>query len=245
MKKIILNIPHAVPCQDFSSWSNPKNIKQEHDKWTDWFTDIIFAPHINHVEPVCAKLSRYDLDLERLIGDDMEKIGQGIIYTKSKNGLSCRKISITEQIQRTHLYVEHHAKLAEKTQDEDTLLIDCHSCPNDFTEAGNAFGEPVDVCLGFNEGETRPCNEIINLVQSTFLAHNYSVGINTPYSNSIIAHPQCPSLMIELNKRIYMDESTLELTDEAVKVNQILNEIYFKILKFQAAPLNSSKRFLY
>lgn len=37
--------------------------------------------------------------------------------------------------------------------------------------------------------------------------------------------------MIELNKRIYMDESTLELTDEAVKVNQILNEIYSKILK--------------
>lgn len=231
MKRIVLNIPHAVPCQDFSGWTNPENIKKEHDKWTDWFTDVIFAPNItNRVIPVCAKLSRYDLDLERLIGDDMEKMGQGIIYTRSKDGKSTREISIEERVRRTLLYVEHHGKLAQLLQPEGSLLLDCHSCPSDFSEAGNAAGEPVDICLGFNDDATRPSDEIIQLAKETFEAHGYSVGINSPYSNSMVAHLQRPSLMIEVNKRIYLDEITNKLTPAATKLNQALNQFYAKVL---------------
>ncbi len=207
MERIVLNIPHAVPCTDFSDWTNPENIKAEHDKWTDWFTDMIFVPNVSalretlgeantsRVIPVCAKLSRFDLDLERLIGDEMEEQGQGIIYTRSKNGLSERTLPIEETVRRTLLFVEHHAKLSTLLQPENAILIDCHSCPNDFSEAGNA------------------------------------VGINTPYSNSLIAHPNRPSLMIELNKRIYMNEKTLEINPSADKVNRVLNELYGEILR--------------
>ena len=231
MKRIVLNIPHAVPCTDFSDWTNPENIKAEHDKWTDWFTDILFAPYVDGVETVFAKLSRIDLDLERLIGDPMENYGQGIIYTKSKNGLSERTLPIEETVRRTLLFVEHHAKLSTLLQPENAILIDCHSCPNDFSEAGNAAGEPVDVCLGFNDDSTRPSDEIIELARRTFTDAGYSVGINTPYSNSLIAHPNRPSLMIELNKRIYMNEKTLEINPSADKVNRVLNELYGEILR--------------
>lgn len=207
MERIVLNIPHAVPCTDFSDWTNPENIKAEHDKWTDWFTDMIFVPNVSvlretlgeantsRVIPVFAKLSRIDLDLERLIGDPMENYGQGIIYTKSKNGLSERTLPIEETVRRTLLFVEHHAKLSTLLQPENAILIDCHSCPNDFSEASNA------------------------------------AGINTPYSNSLIAHPNRPSLMIELNKRIYMNEKTLEINPSADKVNRVLNELYGEILR--------------
>lgn len=243
MERIVLNIPHAVPCTDFSDWTNPENIKAEHDKWTDWFTDMIFVPNVSalretlgeantsRVIPVFAKLSRIDLDLERLIGDPMENYGQGIIYTKSKNGLSERTLPIEETVRRTLLFVEHHAKLSTLLQPENAILIDCHSCPNDFSEASNAAGEPVDVCLGFNDDSTRPSDEIIELARWTFSEAGYTVGINTPYSNSLIAHPNRPSLMIELNKRIYMNEKTLEINPSADKVNRVLNELYGEILR--------------
>lgn len=244
MKRIVLNIPHSVPCLDFSSWTNPENIKREHDKWTDWFTNIIFAPNnavingsiatseanANRVIMVCAKLSRYDLDLERLIGDEMEEMGQGIIYTRSKNGKSTREIPIDEKVRRTLLYVEHHGKLSALLKPDGSLLLDCHSCPSNFSEAGNAAGAPVDICLGFNNDATRPSDEIIQLAKETFETHGYNVGINSPYSNSIVANLHRPSLMIEVNKRIYLDESVNKLTSAATELNQTLNEFYAKVL---------------
>lgn len=56
----------------------------------------------------------------------------------------------------------------------------------------------------------------------------YRVGVNNPYSNSIA--PDCgiryQSVMIELNKRIYMDENTLEMTEDAMKIRSVLTDLY-------------------
>lgn len=46
--------------------------------------------------------------------------------------------------------------------------------------------------------------------------------------------PECPflyhSIMVELNKRIYMNEETIELTPEHIKVKACIEEIYDKLL---------------
>ena len=48
---------------------------------------------------------------------------------------------------------------------------------------------------------------------SLFVENGYKVGINEPYSNS--ETPDCPfqyqSMMLEINKRTYMEEETLHL----------------------------------
>ena len=61
----------------------------------------------------------------------------------------------------------------------------------------------------------------------------YSVEFNKPYSNSIT--PQMPfpytSVMIEVNKRLYMDEQTLEKAEGFEKLKQDIQSLYGTLLK--------------
>jgi len=230
MKKLILNIPHSTPCLDFSKWKDPEAAKAEHDKWTDWHTDAMFSIlgsfNEGKVEKVVFGRSRYEVDVERLLHDPMEGIGQGIIYDSLKNGqVEVRDVSVDDSVELTRAYVNHWNKVASLCTG-DGLLIDCHSFPSDYKEAMNANGEMVDVCIGFNNDNTHPGEEVIRTIKREFELHGYKVGINSPFSNAFAPVPNFPSVMIELRKGIYMDEGTLKLLSGAYKVNQVLNEIY-------------------
>ncbi len=84
------------------------------------------------------------------------------------------------------------------------MLVDCHSFPSDM-------GGP-DICIGHNEDWSYDA-QLVEGVRKVFESKGYTVGVNTPYSNSIT--PAAPfrytSLMIEVNKRVYMNEATLQL----------------------------------
>lgn len=94
MKNIVLNIPHAVPCMNFEGWNHPESIRAEHDQWTDWYTDLLFAGFRNPGAPgpffrgssdflsgrvvaLVSQYSRFDINIERLENDPMESIGRG------------------------------------------------------------------------------------------------------------------------------------------------------------------------
>lgn len=232
MNTIVLNIPHATPCSDFTAWSDPDVIKAEHDKWTDWHTDTIFKDHKDRVIVHKACRSRYDVDMERLPEDPMEEQGQGIRYTSSKDGKSVRKATETHLATAKADYASYHKELKELTKAEGTLLIDCHSFPSDYAEAGNASGAEVDICIGFNDDSSRPSDELIAMVKEHFEGAGYSVGVNSPFSNSIVGTPTCPSIMIELNKKVYLNEKTHDLLPWAYKLNQVINRLYEKIFNF-------------
>jgi N-formylglutamate amidohydrolase len=109
---------------------------------------------------------------------------------------------------------------------EHSLLVDCHSFPSDMCD--------VDVCIGVNNDWSRPTDFVIDLVTEVFKQSGYSVMVNHPYSNAIA--PQTDfvynSIMIEINKRIYMNEQTLELLDSASKVRAVLDTLYELLLKY-------------
>ena len=71
----------------------------------------------------------------------------------------------------------------------------------------------VDICVGYNEDWSKPNKQTIELAVSLFENSGYKVGINEPYSNS--ETPDCPfvyqSMMLEVNKRAYMEEDSLRL----------------------------------
>ena len=83
----------------------------------------------------------------------------------------------------------------------DSFLIDCHSFPSDLSD--------TDVCIGVNEDWSHPDEGILRKVIKTFEDAGYRTGLNTPYSNSLAPEMPFtyPSMMIELNKRIYMKDS--------------------------------------
>lgn len=245
IKQIVVNIPHSAPVpDDFSKWSNPCLARQEAVKWNDSNIDVVFRdPKNRTLEGMNAlkfpavllhksSLNRYTVDMERLENDPMEAQGQGIIYTATKDGKSIRTVSDEERESLMDAYRGYHETLRNLTAPMGTLLIDAHSYPSDYDEAGNATGEDVDVCIGFNDEHdaSYPGKEIIDLVKSHFEMCGYKVGLNRPFSNSIVGSHGTPSIMIELNKRIYIDEKTQELRPDAYKLNYHISDLYGKLL---------------
>lgn len=220
--KIVLNIPHSSTngiCSKRSGWPlNLSFINHWVRDLTDWYTDIIFTQSEHYDASVVFPYSRFCCDAERLENDPMEKIGQGILY--SKYHYLERNLSQEDKEYWLSKYYEHQQNLANELC-EDSILIDCHS----FLEKDNES----DVCIGFNDDWSYD-KRIVDIIKHTFIDFGFTVSINTPYSNSIT--PKCPfkykSVMIELNKNLYMDTKTLELKGLAC-ICKCLDTIYERL----------------
>lgn len=215
---IVLAIPHSVR-EVKTQWIG--NIDQDADRWTDWHTDRVFGSKLPFVSQVVGNVSRFDCDLERLENDPLEKEGQGILYTSSESGAT-REITETQKEELLSEYHSYRKSLSEALTEGD-LLIDCHSFPSDLSDK--------DICIGFNDDWSKPNEEVIETIKNHFLEQGYSVGINDPYSNSITPKTnfKYSSVMIELNKKIYFNEKTLQEFSFSYKVHNSLNRLYKKI----------------
>lgn len=103
-----------------------------------------------------------------------------------------------------NLWYNHQERLRNNLCPE-ALLLDCHSFPSEMSD--------IDICIGYNEDWSKPNKETIELAVNLFEDCGYKVGINEPYSNS--ETPECPftyqSMMLEVNKKVYMEDGTLFL----------------------------------
>lgn len=78
-KRIVLHIPHSSDrLPKDCVWSG--DVRKVLDRWTDWHTDTLFSSSREDVESFIYSWSRLYCDIERLIDDPMENIGQGIAY---------------------------------------------------------------------------------------------------------------------------------------------------------------------
>ena len=216
---LVLNIPHAsVGGLGIARWDNKVALLSEVKRWTDWYTDLLFIPdNRNGVQSITSDYSRFVVDVERLINDPLEKMGQGIVY-KEFNGLH-RTFEGLEEIKMHHYHAEYIRDLR-LMLDRHSLLIDCHSFPSDLSD--------VDICIGYNDDWSRPTDFVVELCKTAFEKQGYKVGINTPYANTIAPETGYPysSIMFEVNKRLYLNEQTLEVTEGFVKLHKCLETLY-------------------
>jgi N-formylglutamate amidohydrolase len=133
-----------------------------------------------------------------------------------------RKLTAAEVQRRIdRWYRPYHAALA---ADLDTLHrtfgtvwhVNCHSMPAIGDAYSDDAGRPrKDFVLGDRDGTTC-APEFTMLVAETLAGLGYSVAINDPYKGvEIVRRYGRPgehrhSLQIELNRRLYMNETTLE-----------------------------------
>ena len=226
--EIVLNIPHAaIEGIEGSGWPDTEAFRQEVKKWTDWYTEEMFECDVFEEHPRVRKvvfpLSRFVVDVERLENDPLEAKGQGIIYQSF--GEHQRILPDEAERERLMELYDQHIRQLKSHLSPQNLLIDCHSFPSSLSD--------IDVCIGFNEDWSKPPQEVIDLVADTFRNASYKVGINMPYSNAI--SPVCDftyhALMIELNKRIYMNEENLEmLMPTAGLLHAHILSLYFKLM---------------
>ena len=194
---IVLAIPHSSgrsPGGMDASWEGNPKVVRERDRFTDWFTDELFAWWHDGVGVVVEGLSRFDCDVERLEGET-DRICKHTLLGGPEASASCRNRMLSAWFDyRAHL-------MAEAARGERPLIIDCHSFPSDLSP-------DVDVCLGFNEDESRPPADVLAAVASVFEEAAYAIAFNRPYANAIapvgfVGH----SIMIEVSKRCYMDHA--------------------------------------
>lgn len=229
MDKIILNIPHSsnyFPENQFD-WDN--GIEEYIEKWTDKFTDKLFSSVNTDVISYIFPYSRFYCDFERLIDDPLNKIGQGIVYTEFegiKRNINQKQIDNVMDVYN-HFMGGLQLKLQKYLDDGYTpILIDCHSFPKELSD--------VDICLGINDDWSQPNDKLLDLIIKHFSDYNLTVGVNTPYSNSIapIVNGTYTSFMIEINKGLYLNSKN-EFSSFAYKYHLMFESLYKKILNFK------------
>lgn len=175
---------------------------------TDWFTDELFQ-HDSAVRHVFQH-SRYFCDVERLRNDPMEAQGQGIAYTKLRDGKVFRVLSPQEYGVIMSIYTAWHENLtssvlAAMKEQGRVVVVDCHSFCAEQVHRSEA--DVPDVCIGINDEGDVVLQCLARAVQHSFERHGVSTALNHPYGGAIapVLHARAFSIMIEVNKRVYMD----------------------------------------
>lgn len=231
---ILLHIPHSSIAFPEESGYSFNDLDDKERLLIDFYTDELFVS--NKVESIVFPYCRLYCDVECLVNDPLEKDGLGIRYSwgLAEHDERHTLFYFSTKQDAYNLYINFHADVSKKlvAMDGSTLLIDCHSfssLPNRL----NSNPPDIDICIGFNEDETCPDKVVIGNIVHHFKTLGYKVGINEPFSNSKTFNVPAKyhSLMIEVNKRLYMNEETLEKTDGFMRLKDEIQSLYKILLK--------------
>jgi len=242
---IVCNIPHSstkIPSKFLKSYLlSKKDLKFETFSLSDLYTDILFKRIYKNTNYILSKISRILVDIERFENENeepMAKVGMAALYTKTQYGKVLRKIDAKErEFLVKNIYQKYHQDFTKLVQNclvknDKCLIIDCHSFPSTARqyESDKEDNRP-DICIG-SDGFHTPKNIVSNLKEN-FETLGYSVKINSPFAGSIVPSDyykkdkRISSVMIEVNRKLYMDEKTFKKTKNFKKVE---SDIY-KVIK--------------
>jgi N-formylglutamate amidohydrolase len=244
MKNLILHIPHSsttIPMTD-GYVGSPTEIQNEILKLTDWYTDELFYSEMDFM--IIAQFSRIFCDVERFENDAdevMAKVGMGATYERFDNGTVLRTITpaLREHIMNEY-YWKHHNHFTnvvkEKLAKEGScLIVDCHSYPSTpvIRDLDQTSIRP-DFNIGIDSFHTPP--QLIEASINYFEQKGYSLGIDWPYSGTIVPmnyyqkNDQVHSIMLEINRKLYLEEPTNKKSKPFFETQQIVNG-YLKMLR--------------
>lgn len=240
---IILNIPHSgtyIP-EEHITLFRIDDLSEELRIMTDWYTDELFA--FGYTNNVIQNVSRLLVDTERFENDDeeeMAKVGMGAIYTRTSEGKLLKEFDAeTRKKILEKYYYPHHFKLEKLTDEalmkyDKALIVDCHSFSSSVLqhEADKTFPRP-DICIGTDEYHTP--QYLIDTVIRFFEERKYKVKLNSPFKGTIVPlkfyhkETKVMSLMIEINRKLYLDEKTLCKSKDFYKQHSILVMLLHKL----------------
>jgi N-formylglutamate amidohydrolase len=239
---LVVNSPHSGQRYPAEFLAASRLDKRAIRRSEDAFVDDLFAPAVIAGAPLLrANFPRAWLDVNREPYELDPKMFAGSLPTYANIrsvrvagglGTIARIVSESEEIYAGPLHVEeglaridcaykpYHRALRELVADTFAsfgvaVLIDCHSMPS--IVRGGAGRLRPDIVLGDRYG-TSCAGELTDIAAQSLSRLGYSVSRNKPYAGGYITeHYGQPSkgvhsLQIELNRCLYMDESTMERT---------------------------------
>ena len=212
---MILHIPHSSTFTENLEFL--ADIQNELNTMTDFYTDDIFD---NNCTKVIAPISRLVCDMERFEDDSLEemsKMGMGVCYTKTAYGLPFRDVTLKEKERVLQKYYRpHHESLTQAVEDElkrdsVSLVVDCHSFPNEPLPCNNSQTlDRPDICIGTDSFHTSEL--ITKKLKEYFVLCGYVVKINDPFAGTLVPmkhyrkEKRVQSIMIEINRKLYQNK---------------------------------------
>jgi N-formylglutamate amidohydrolase len=196
---------------------------------TDWFTDELF----NHpyAQQLIFNYSRFYADMERLANDPLEESGMGIFYTITPWNIEYRDKEDDQFNKVMEIYQQWHKQLKDESHHHN-LIIDCHSFS--YHQVNYDDKRLPDFNIGTNVQTTS--DKVTKLVKDFLTERGYSVEVNFPYAYSIEPHSEIETIMIEVNKRIYLTDD-LKKNDLFNKVKIDLAELLENLYQYESSLL--------
>jgi N-formylglutamate amidohydrolase len=226
---VVFHIPHSsvnIPFEYRDAFLiSGSDLDEELLRLTDHYTDeLFFVPDITD-ERIIFPVSRLLIDPERFLEDSREPMarkGMGVIYEKTaeleplRRNLGARK--------REHLiqryYLPHHERLSNSVDKALSrfgrcLIIDCHSYPEKpLPYEDDQNPDRPDICIGKDEFHTPEW--LAKSAIKIFESEGFCTSVNRPFSGALVPlnhykeSQSVASIMIEINRKRYMDETTGE-----------------------------------
>jgi N-formylglutamate amidohydrolase len=213
-------------------------------KMTDAYTDVLFN---SQFDKIIFPISRLVCDVERFRDDNKETMannGMGVIYTTTSDGHPLKVINdeIKDEILRNY-YDSHHSELEKRVaeglrKNGLCLIIDAHSFPSHPLpyESNQSLDRP-EFCIGSDSYHTP--KSLVRMILEFLGEKGYKVDVNNPFSGSIVPikyyrkSMDVISVMIEINRKLYMDENTGEKNNGFINTQDTINEILSIIRKWE------------
>ena len=194
-------------------------------RMTDAFTDELFPPTAHEAARIVFPVSRLVCDVERFPDDQDEPMsarGMGAVYTLTSTGSPLRADLTPAERDRiiSRWNRPHHARLTEAVDDAlagagNCLVIDGHSfSPHPMPHEPDQAPDRPDICIGTDPFHTPP--DLTAALAEAAMRLGFSVAIDRPFSGALVPakhyrqDARIRSIMIEVNRRLYMDERTGE-----------------------------------
>lgn len=224
---VIVHVPHAstlIPASETASMKLGENaLRAELLTVTDRYTDELFNLRSPAIRRLVFPVSRLVVDPERFCDDEAEpmaRLGMGVIYTRTSDGQVLRDpVDGPERDRLLSTYYDpHHRTLTGMVREalschDRCLIIDAHSFPSRplSCDLDQSHLRP-DICLGTDDYHTPKV--LLETAYRVMQDQQWSVAVNRPYAGSLVpmnfyrTDRRVSSIMIEVNRSLYMDEQT-------------------------------------
>jgi N-formylglutamate deformylase len=232
VRPLVFHIPHAsthIPADVRGDLLlDDEALAREVRLLTDHFTDRMFGQLALPGDVVVAcPVSRLVVDVERFANDadePMSQRGMGAVYTHTHDQQRLRASTQSRQTLMRRFYEPHHAALTQAVdrhlaQHGSAIIIDCHSFPQHPLpyEQDQTLHRP-QICIGTDAVHTS--KDVARAVEAVYRDHGFEVARNTPFAGALVPlayygrNPKVQSVMIEIRRDLYMDETTEELKSD-------------------------------
>ena len=237
-KSLLFHIPHAktkIPDNLRKSYLvSDEVLNKEIELLTNYATDQIFDGYENRI---VFDYSRVFCDVERFSSDKDEPMadyGRGFYYVKTDAGIEFRN-EIDKDIVLNQYYKKHHenfTKIANRIINSVGFvqIVDCHSFNNEPLQTDLNKDKPrPDFCIGTCANTEKM---FVTSLYNYLTDLGYKVEYNKPYEGTIIPQnvdlDKVYSFMIEINKKLYMDEKNKIIEEKVEELKNIFKLFFIK-----------------